>query len=126
MISQRLVARNCPSCLVKDTIKKGVLDSLAEEFGKELVAGLLSGKVEARKGKGCPECSGTGFKGRVGIFEVLKIDEQLRKLIFEKASIQILLEQARKEGFKLMVEDGLEKVAAGIITIEEVLQAVRE
>jgi len=126
VISQRLVARNCPSCLFKDTIKKGVLDSLAEEFGKELVAGLLSGKVEARKGKGCPECSGTGFKGRVGIFEVLKIDEQLRKLIFEKASIQILLEQARKEGFKLMVEDGLEKVAAGIITIEEVLQAVRE
>ncbi len=126
IISQRLVARNCPSCLVKDTIKEGMLEDLAREFGKEVIAGFISGKVEARKGKGCPECTSTGFKGRIGIFEVLKISEDLRKLIFEKASTQKLLEQARGEGFKLMIEDGLEKVAAGLTTIEEVIQAVRE
>ena len=86
VISQRLIARNCQSCLEKDSIKKGILEDLAKEFDKELVADFISGKVEARKGKGCPECSGTGYKGRIGIFEVLKVSENLRKLIFEKAS----------------------------------------
>lgn len=126
IISQRLVARNCTSCLVKDYIKKGMLEDLATEFGKEVVGGFLSGRVEARKGKGCPECSNTGFKGRIGIFEVLKISENLRKLIFERASILKLLQQARQEGFTLMAQDGLEKVAGGFTTIEEVIQAVRE
>ena len=126
IVSQRLIARNCTSCLVKDTIKKGELADLAKDFGKETVADLLSGKVEARRGKGCTECSNTGFKGRVGIFEVLRISEDLRKLIFDKASTQKLLAQAKQEGFKLMAEDGLEKVAGGLTTIEEVIQAVRE
>ncbi len=126
IVSQRLIARNCTSCLVKDTIKKGVLADLAKDFGKETVADLLSGKVVARRGKGCPECLNTGFKGRVGIFEVLRISEDLRKLIFDKASTQKLLAQAKQEGFKLMAEDGLEKVAGGLTTIEEVIQAVRE
>lgn len=126
IISQRLIARSCQACLVKDTIKKGVLEDLAKEFGKESVADFVSGKVEARRGKGCPECGGSSFKGRIGIFEVLKISEDLRKLIFDKASTQKLLEQARAEGFRLMVEDGLEKVAAGVTTIEEIIQAVRE
>jgi type IV pilus assembly protein PilB len=126
IVSQRLIARNCTSCLVKDTIKKGALDDVAKEFGKEIVADLLSGKVGARRGEGCPECSNTGYKGRVGIFEVLRISEDLRKLIFDKASTQKLLAQAKQEGFKLMVEDGLEKVAEGSTTVEEVIQAVRE
>ena len=126
VISQRLIARNCQSCLEKDSIKKGILEDLAKEFDKELVADFISGKVEARKGKGCPECSGTGYKGRIGIFEVLKVSENLRKLIFEKASIQKLLEQAKTDGFRLMAEDGLEKVAAGLTTIDEVAQAVSD
>ena len=126
IISQRLIAKNCTSCLVKETIKKGVLEDIAKEFGKELIADFISGKVEARKGKGCPECSGSGFRGRIGIFEVLKVSDSLREMIFEKSSIQTMLTQAKKDGFKLMAEDGLEKVAAGLTTIEEVLQAVRE
>ncbi len=126
VISQRLVARNCSSCLVKDVIKEEVLQGLATEFGKEVVAPFLGGTVEARRGKGCQECSGTGFRGRIGIFEVLEVSENIKKLIFEKASIQKILEVAHAEGFKLMVEDGLAKVASGLTTIEEVIQAVRE
>ena len=126
VISQRLIAKNCQFCLVKDPIKKSVLEDVAKDFGKELVADFLTGKVEARRGKGCTECSNTGYKGRIGIFEVLKISDSLRKLIFEKESIQKLLALAKSEGFKLMAEDGLEKVAAGQTTIEEVVQAVSE
>lgn len=126
VVAQRLIAKNCQSCLVKDTVKKGLMEDLGEEFGKEIVANFLTGKVEARKGKGCPECGGSGFKGRIGIFEVLKVSEDLRKLIFEKRPTQELLAQAEKDGFKLMVEDGLKKVAGGLTTIEEVAQAVSD
>lgn len=126
IISQRLIARSCQNCLVKDTIKKGILEDLSKEYGKELVADFITGKVEARRGKGCTECSNTGYKGRIGIFEVLRISEDVRKLIFDKSSIQKLLEQARRDGFNLMVEDGLEKVAAGQTTIDEVVQAVSD
>ena len=126
IISQRLIARNCQNCLVKDNIKKGILEDLSKEYGKDLVADFVSGKVNARRGKGCTECSNTGYKGRIGLFEVLKISEDLRKLIFDKSSIQKLLEQAKKDNFNLMVEDGLEKVAAGQTTIEEVVQAVSD
>lgn len=126
VVAQRLIAKNCQSCLVKDTVKKGLMEDLGEEFGKEIVANFLTGKVAARKGKGCPECGGSGFKGRIGIFEVLKVSEDLRKLIFEKRPTQELLAQAEKDGFKLMVEDGLKKVAGGLTTIEEVAQAVSD
>ena len=126
IISQRLIAKNCQNCLIKDTIKKGILEDLSKEYGKELVADFVTGKVNARRGKGCSECSNSGYKGRIGIFEVLRISEELRKLIFSKSSIQYLLEQAKKDGFRLMVEDGLEKVAAGQTTIEEVVQAVSD
>ncbi|MEX0616344.1 MAG: GspE/PulE family protein [Candidatus Woykebacteria bacterium] len=126
VISQRLVARNCPSCLVKEEIKESVLKDLAKEYGEEVVAGFLAGKVEARRGKGCPECSNTGFRGRVGIYEVLRVSEDLRKLIFDKSSIQKLMDQAKSEGFKLMIEDGLEKVAEGQTSLGEVIRAVSE
>jgi type IV pilus assembly protein PilB len=64
--------------------------------------------------------------GRVGIFEVLLVSDKIKELIFSKASINEIGKQAKLEGFRTMLEDGLDKVQGGITTLEEVLHAVRE
>jgi type IV pilus assembly protein PilB len=125
VIAQRLVSRNCKSCLTSATISKEVLAGLKNEFGSQLPESFTRKPVEY-KGAGCGVCNNEGFKGRVGIFEVLKVSEEIRDLIFAKAPIHEIEKIAKKEGFKTMLEDGLEKVQAGITTLEEVIQAVRE
>lgn len=125
VIAQRLVARNCKSCINSAPISKNVLKSLNEDFGDKIPATFLKKPVEY-KGSGCSVCNNEGFKGRVGIFEVLKVNEEIKDLIFTKTPISEIEKVAKKEGFKNMLEDGLEKVQAGVTTLEEILQAVRE
>jgi len=74
-------------------------------------------------GKGCPVCGFTGYKGRVGIFEVLPITPTIAEMIVKEASVDQIRMQARKEGVIMLREDGLIKVKAGITTLEEVVQA---
>ena len=79
------------------------------------------------RGKGCSVCHDTGYRGRNGIFEVLNIDEELRKLIVNpEFSLSDLNEVAKKKGMITMFEDGLRKASLGITTIEEVLRVIRE
>ena len=76
--------------------------------------------------KGCKHCDGTGYKGRTGIFELLVVSEAAKKLVLTKASSSSIEELARKEGMITLWEDGLEKVKAGITTVEEVAKVTRE
>ena len=73
------------------------------------------------RGAGCPECQGTGYCGRVGIFELLVITEEFQQMLHEGASPSELRQKARGLGMRTLREDGARKVIAGLTTIEEVV-----
>jgi general secretion pathway protein E len=115
VISQRLVRKICPHCRVAY--------KPSEEELKEL--GLdPKGDYTFYRGEGCEHCLGTGYKGRTGIFEVLELDEELKKLITKTQDANEIRKAARKKGFKTMLEDGIEKILKGITTSSEVLAVV--
>ena len=125
VIAQRLVAKNDKNCIVSEPIGKEIALSLKKEFGDKVPTGFTKNPIQY-KGKGCSVCNNEGFVGRIGIFEVLSLTEGIKELIFAKASINQIEKQAKIEGFKTMLEDGLDKVGAGLTTLEEVLRAVGE
>lgn len=119
VIAQRLVRRLCPQCRYSYSLSIGeackLFPGAASYFGKK-------GPVRLYKGKGCEACSGTGFKGRVGIYELLIVTPAIEDLITRRASATDLNTLARKEGMKLLFDDGFEKVKAGMTSIEELLR----
>lgn len=125
VIAQRLVRLNCPNCLVSEKISAENIAVLEKEFGAKLPENFLKNPKQY-KSKGCKVCNDEGFKGRIGIFEILKISEEIKELIFTKETANKVEEQAKTEGFKRMLEDGLSKVQAGLTTLDEVVGAVRE
>jgi len=82
----------------------------------------MAEKTEFYRGKGCNICKGTGFKGRTGIFELLLVNEEVRKLIDARKSADEIKKKAVELGMKALREDGLAKVRSGLITAEEVLR----
>ena len=125
VIAQRLVAKNDQDCIVSSKISKEAIASIKEDYGEKVSANFAKNPKEY-KGKGCGGCNNEGFKGRIGIFEVLIMTDEIKELIYTKAPISEIEKQARSEGYKTMFEDGLDKVQAGLTTLEEVLHAVRE
>lgn len=120
IIAQRLVRRICTSCITKYIPEKEVLTSLEQTLGKPI-------KVENfYKGQGCEECGMTGYKGRVGIYEIMDIDDAIRNLITKNASAREIEKQAIQNGMTRLIEDGINKSAAGITTIEETLRVMKE
>jgi type II secretory ATPase GspE/PulE/Tfp pilus assembly ATPase PilB-like protein len=117
ILAQRLVRKICPQCKVAYDPKPAEIEATG-------VADLL-GKVEFFKGKGCGYCSGSGYKGRTGLHEVLKVDEEIRELIMEKASTSQLRRSAAAKGFKDLRFDGLKKVVAGATTLEEIIRVTK-
>ena len=116
-IAQRLVRRICPKCKEKIKIKDQKIKIGDMSLGKNAVV---------YAGKGCKECSNTGYKGRTGIYEILKVTEDIRKLIMEKSSADAIKERAIKGGMRTLRQDGWDKVAEGITTPEEVLRVTQE
>lgn len=76
-------------------------------------------------GAGCKICHNTGYLGRVGIFEVLAVTKEIRKLIMQKADSDVIIKQAKTDGMTTMLEDGLIKIAQGITTVAEVLRVTK-
>lgn len=116
VIGQRLVRRICPHCRYSYTITSAEAHKLfkgAEKFFKG------SGKVTLYKGKGCEACGNTGFRGRVGIYELLEVTPEIEELITARASSSDISNKAREQGMKVMFEDGFTKVLGGVTTIEE-------
>lgn len=109
VISQTLVRRICESCRTSYT-----------ETRKEYVAYVK--KRTLYRGKGCNACAQTGYKGRVALFEFIKNTPRLQELILRNPSTKEVWELARKEGAASMFEDGIEKVQAGVTTIDEVFR----
>lgn len=116
VLAQRLVRRNCPSCKAADQPDERHLSSLGIHAEHSVDATYM-------RGQGCPKCNSTGFRGRVGIFEMFNVNEELQAMIYEEASLVSLRKKSREMGMRSMREDGVRKVIAGVTTAEEVLHA---
>lgn len=128
IIAQRLVRKIHMNCIESYAPEPSILSTITHEL---VLAGVDSKTVKLPKtfyrGKGCSGCNFTGFVGRVGIYEVLNITEQIRKLIMSSDfSLDGLRALARNEGMATMFEDGIRKVERGVTTIEEVMRVIRE
>lgn len=124
IIAQRLVRQICSSCKMEEKIQT---TEVAKHFPQESVEkyfGKLT-EITIHKGRGCKICRNTGYSGRVGLFEVLEVTKGIRQLISEKSDSDVIAQAAIKEGMKTMLDDGLEKVAAGATTMEEVIRVTK-
>jgi len=121
VIGQRLVRKICPDCKSSYKPTKAELNSI-----KHLLPKNFGTKGKLYRGTGCESCNDSGYKGRIGIHEVLLVEKQIRDAILSKSSTNVLREIAEKQGVKTMIQDGLEKAAAGITTIAEVLRTMYE
>lgn len=125
VIAQRLVRILCSKCKTAAPINSSTMTRLRSVRGgiSESVANMLSTNYLP---KGCPHCLNTGFRGRCGIFEILLIDEDIKKLIIDKTPSDLIWDAARTKGPKSMLEDGLIKVSRGITSIQEVFRVISE
>jgi type IV pilus assembly protein PilB len=113
--AQRLVRRICAACKVPQSVPvQALVDAgFKPEEARELTV---------YKGAGCERCNGTGYKGRIGLYEVMEITDELRELILVGASALELRRKAREEGMITLRESGLRKIKDGITTLEEVVR----
>ena len=81
----------------------------------------MSPSATFAKGESCADCNATGYRGRMGIFEIFVVNEELQKMIYENVGTVKLREKARSLGMRTMREDGARKVIAGLTTIDEVV-----
>ncbi len=114
VMAQRLVRRTCPAC------KRAYTPSGRELHALGLKPGQLEGALFAH-GAGCVACNGTGYQGRMGIFEIFRVHDDIRAMIYDNVTSTGLRAQARRDGMRTMREDGIRKVLAGLTTIEEVV-----
>jgi type IV pilus assembly protein PilB len=119
VLAQRLVRKICAKC------RKEYKPSQREiaEFG------ISKEKMEAMKfykGEGCSECNNSGYKGRIGLYELLIVDDRIRDLVIKHESLATIRNAACDAGMKILRENGLKKVIDGITTIEEVLRETKE
>ena len=118
IMAQRLVRTLCPHCKHPQN-----MTDIDNELWDHLVAPWKSNRpAQLYSGEGCLECRMTGFSGRIGIYELLLMTPELRKLITDKTDVAALREQASREGMKPLRISGALKVAAGVTTLEEVIK----
>lgn len=128
IIAQRLVRKICPSCIYSYAPDAEFEKSVKEQFEH---LGIPSENYKLPKvlyrGKGCKSCGGIGYRGRIGIFEVMEITDALKRVVMSpQFNLDNLKQEARKDKMETMFEDGLKKVELAITTIEEVLRVTQE
>ncbi|HEY2379842.1 MAG TPA: type II secretion system ATPase GspE [Terriglobia bacterium] len=120
ILAQRLVRVNCREC------SEAVLTPAATLEDAGFPTAGLGKTIELKRGRGCARCGHSGYQGRLGIYELLDIDEELRRMIVTKTDSTVLKAQAIKSGMRTLKEDGWNKVLAGITTADEVLRVTQE
>lgn len=124
IIAQRLIRKICEMCkssvvVSRDVLLNNVSDAItSKHFG-------TNSELRIYKGRGCKICHNTGYVGRIGIFEVLEVSKEIKRLITEKEDSDVIVKQAVKEGMTTMLDDGLNKVSRGFTTLEEVLRVTK-
>lgn len=110
ILAQRLVRVICPHCRKPD-------GQVANPWGE---------LINSYRGAGCEKCFGIGYRGRLGIFELMELNEELRRLVMQNADASILTEAARRNGMRTLREDGWQKLASGVTTVDEVIRVTQE
>ncbi|MFP4349073.1 MAG: GspE/PulE family protein [Thermodesulfobacteriota bacterium] len=117
VVAQRLVRRNCPHCLERYIPEPKVLAGLNVDV-------MEVSKMNFYRGRGCSKCNDTGYRGQIGIFEILSIDYILKEIILKRASEREIFTAARHRGMTTMEENGLYLVLNKITTLEEILRVI--
>ncbi|MFH1367988.1 MAG: GspE/PulE family protein [Elusimicrobiota bacterium] len=118
IMAQRLVRLVCKNCRVEDRSDTDFLKSIG--FPRD-----FKGKIY-KAGPGCEECRHTGYRGRTAIYELLMLDDELKKLVVEKVSAGLIKKEAIRKGMKTLRDDGWDKVRAGLTTLEEIIRVTQE
>jgi type IV pilus assembly protein PilB len=113
VVAQRLARKLCTNCKKRVALKKG---TLAEHDFK------VRAEIEAYDPVGCKRCNQSGYKGRIGIYSVMEVTDEIKEMVVDHAPEAKIAEAARKDGMRTLREDGLDKVRAGITSIEEVVR----
>lgn len=120
VVAQRLMRVLCPNCKRSYTITRDELLSSIPDFPLE----EYEDEIELYHARGCMLCNQTGYKGRIGIYEFLQVDETMQRMIVANASTNEIKEHAVRNGMMTMRLDGLHKVKKGLSTIEELLRVI--
>lgn len=115
VLAQRLVRKSCKNCKESYVPEPKVLQALG-------INEIEAAGMTFLRGKGCPKCNGVGYKGRMGIFEMFVVNEELQQMIYEGRTLVELRQKARELGMRTMREDGIRKVSSGLTTPDEVLK----
>jgi type IV pilus assembly protein PilB len=119
VVAQRLVRRICKECKGEHQYKDEELAALGTDLVKLKALTFM-------KGSGCETCSGTGYKGRAGLYEVMALSPELRRMILRGASVVEIRDQAVAEGMLTLRMDGMKKIERGVTTLEEVVKETAE
>ncbi|MGA1867005.1 MAG: type II secretion system ATPase GspE [bacterium] len=117
ILAQRLVRKICDNCREALVIDAGTIAQLGVNADNKMVT---------YHGTGCEECKNTGYKGRTGIYELLLLNDEIKRMIQEKIGAHIIRQKAVEQGLITLREDGWDKVKRGVTTIEEVLRVTQE
>ena len=119
IMAQRLVRKTCPKCRQRFEPPAHILAGLGLKPD-------LAKKANFMKGKGCGNCNKTGYRGRMGIYELLSMTNNIREMTFKGDSTQNIRKMARKQGMRTLYEDGMIKAMKGLTTLEEVLRITKQ
>jgi len=140
IIAQRLVRKICPNCMqaqaysaetlgliyntknIVDIIKKIALKNYSEDELKKLD---FENEFMFYKGLGCKSCSFTGYKGRIGLYEIMELNDEIKKVILQGDSADAIEEIAVNTGMSTMLENGIEKALSGITSLEEIIRVIK-
>jgi len=140
-MAQRLVRKLCPDCRQSFTLDQDLLKSLGEELNLDRVLDIAArnnfidknmatardwSKINFFRSTGCDRCSREGYKGRLGIFEVMELDEEIAKMVSAKADSNEIENKSIEKGMIKMIEDGMIKALQGTTSIEEVLRVTKD
>jgi type II secretory ATPase GspE/PulE/Tfp pilus assembly ATPase PilB-like protein/FixJ family two-component response regulator len=115
IIAQRLVRKVCPHCKTTEAPEKDTMQLL------KVSEGVIT---EEARGKGCNRCNNTGYHGRTGIFEVFVLNDEIRQLVSSNYRESEIVDLAKSNGMRTLMEDGIEKVKSGVTTLEELLRVI--
>jgi len=126
VMAQRLVRKICSVCIHSRKITEEEIKIFLSQIKLLGEGRAISPPSLVFEGRGCRVCGGSGFRGRLGIFEVLHMSDTIRQLVVKEVPASEIRKQALQEDMRTMFEDGVEKVQRGITTLAELLRVVRE
>jgi type II secretory ATPase GspE/PulE/Tfp pilus assembly ATPase PilB-like protein len=127
VVGQRLVRKICENCKIEEKLPEGVIEELKKDLANAPIDEKLKDPASWKfyRGQECPQCH-HGYRGRIGIFEVMVMSEQIEALAVKKEPASVIEGQALKEGMMTMKQDGILKAIKGLTTVEEVMKAATE